>query len=255
MFLGIDVGFSKKRKTTGIAWIGSDGICHAVKCGSDAEDRLARVPQGFRPKIVAIDGPLVPDSGAPHESIVRTSEQILSRGIFQRRCKPGFSHFGTGLKLRQAAHATAQQIEHIVERLSGGAELPYPLAGLKIVEAFPNAFLGVLLDDETFNAPLHRRKKSDAFYEMACASGALERVAISGCGLSADASSRMKQETDHEKRAAYICLLTAILVERQAIQAIGCVDTGWIVLPHRDLCARWSQDALDRSLDRSPRDH
>lgn len=98
--------------------------------------------------VIAIDAPLVPASCSAITP--RCAEQLLSRGIFQKRCKPGASHIlGTGHLLREhgrrAAHA-------IAGAASGDTMPPFPtiFPGAGIVEAFPNAFLGVALADRIY---------------------------------------------------------------------------------------------------------
>ena len=102
--LGIDVGFSESRPTTGIAW-SVRGKIDAARTHTDWKRRELTLPKGAVFTVIAVDGPLI-SREAPAQ-IVRTCEQLLSRGVFQKRCKPGASHFGTGLRLREAAAEAA----------------------------------------------------------------------------------------------------------------------------------------------------
>lgn len=56
--LGIDVGFSKSRPTTGIAW-SDNGEFGAAKTHSDWERRRQHLPPATSFSIIAINGPLV----------------------------------------------------------------------------------------------------------------------------------------------------------------------------------------------------
>ena len=57
--MGIDVGFSKTRRTTGIACLDVDQP--SLKCARTAwQSREAQIPNGFQPSVIAIDGPLLP---------------------------------------------------------------------------------------------------------------------------------------------------------------------------------------------------
>jgi hypothetical protein len=57
--LGVDVGFSAKRPTTGIAALDGEKI-HLARAGTSWESRVSRIPDGFRPSVIAIDGALLP---------------------------------------------------------------------------------------------------------------------------------------------------------------------------------------------------
>jgi hypothetical protein len=78
--------------------------------------------------------------------------------------------------LRRAGATAAAQIAAVLGKtaLSSGPEV---LAGVPIVEAFPNAFLGVMLPAEIYAARKPApRKKSDWMYERALETGALHHV-------------------------------------------------------------------------------
>ena len=245
--LGVDVGFSKSRASTGIAWYAS-GRFEAAAVKSDKEARLACLPSRFYADVAALDGPLVPQRSGGSPDRLRYAERFLSRGTFQHRCKPGFSHFGTGLELRKASHIAAFQVRNVVKE-NGCLAMPFCAGTHSIVEAFPNAFLGVLLDDDVFakGPKLKRGKKFDWLYEHAIENRALYSVMthIGFCppGLLA----AVVREQHHEKRAAYVCLATAACVAADKFTSIGDKDGGWIVLPPRALWADWARNAFDKS--------
>ncbi|WP_245414318.1 hypothetical protein [Mycoplana dimorpha] len=67
--LGIDVGFSKYRPTTGIAWI-ANGTFGAAKTHTDWERRRKNLPPATMFSVIAIDGPLVPgNAGYPRPDV------------------------------------------------------------------------------------------------------------------------------------------------------------------------------------------
>lgn len=245
--LGVDVGFSKSRASTGIAWYAS-GRFEAAAVKSDKKARLSCLPSRFCADAAALDGPLVPQGSEGSSDSPRYAERLLSRGTFQHRCKPGFSHFGTGLELRKASHIAASQVRNVVKENSR-LSAPFCLGTRSIVEAFPNAFLGVLLDDDVYakSPKLKRGQKFDWLYESAIENRALERVMshVGFCppGLLA----AVQREQHHEKRAAYVCLITAACVAAKELTSIGDKDGGWIVLPPLALWADWSKNALDES--------
>ncbi|MGF0539890.1 DUF429 domain-containing protein [Agrobacterium sp. ES01] len=240
--LGIDVGFSQSRPTTGIAWT-ADGTFGVAKTHTDWERRRLHLPPSTNFSVIAIDGPLVPE-GSP-DLLVRTCEQLLARGTFQKRCKPGSSHFGTGLQLKRAAHETAKQVRHLT---SAPAFSNAVFLDAAIVEAFPNAFLGVLLSDQTFAADkIKRGKKFDWMYEHTVKAGKFgELLAFIGWDAP-DLLNLIEVERDHEKRAAYLCLLTAACATVDKAEVVGDVSTGWIWLPPAELWAPWARDALKRN--------
>jgi hypothetical protein len=138
--MGIDVGFSKTRQTTGIACLEGDHLSLG-RAGTAWESRKATIPHGFQPSVIAIDGPLLPQ-GAPHD-IRRHVESVSIRTPFHNRCRPGLSHHGVGLELRQASGDACTQFGRILAPPVLGNSGTVCRKG-PIVEAFPNAFLGVL---------------------------------------------------------------------------------------------------------------
>jgi hypothetical protein len=185
-------------------------------------------------------------------SLKRQCEALLSVGNFQRRCKPGFSHSGQGLALRHAACATAGEVSH----LAGGSVYVRPeqqvFSGADIVEAFPNAFLGVLLADDCFrHKPVRRSEKFDWLYDQACGQCVFEKL-LDHLNWSFECLlSTLKAEKDHEKRAALICLLTAACVAFGRAQPVGDSQGGYIWLPDKALWANWAIEAYHQALDRS----
>jgi hypothetical protein len=147
--LGIDVGFSKRRRTTGIAW-SVDGKVEAIKTYTDWERRRQQLPANQSFAVIAIDGPLLPDGA--ELTAERQCERVFTRGAFQKRCKPGLSHFGLGLHLRNAARETAEQFTDLATPLPLPQSGPHVIFGQPIIEAFPNAFIGVMLSEAKFTS-------------------------------------------------------------------------------------------------------
>jgi hypothetical protein len=57
--MGPDVGFSKTQRTMGIAFQEGDQLS-LERARTSWESREAKIPDGFQPSIIAIDGPLLP---------------------------------------------------------------------------------------------------------------------------------------------------------------------------------------------------
>ncbi len=169
--LGVNVGFSKTSRSTGLAWrVG--GELGACKVGSGWEARRAALPVGVTFDMAALDAPLVPPGpGVPR----RSCEAVFYRGAFWNRCRPGMSHFGHGLAFRQAGTLAAAQFREVVKDYRESAFMAIPNAAM--VEAFPSTFMGVLLPDEVIaRLPFKRSGKSDRLYEACLQTGAFERL-------------------------------------------------------------------------------
>ncbi|MCA1407445.1 DUF429 domain-containing protein [Ensifer sp. IC3342] len=240
--LGIDVGYSLSRPTTGIAWC-VDGNLGCARTHSDWDRRQRHIPESTTFSIIAIDGPLMPPN-AP-DGLDRSCERLFIRGAFHARCKPGLSHHGQGLALRKATAAVAVQVRHLAAApMIGKSVIP----GAAIIEAFPNAFLGVLLEDERFamsKAP--KRKKFDWLYDHAIESRVFDRLVRAIGWNNETLLQKVTTERDHEKRAAWICLLTAATAVAGKSEAVGDEAGGWIWLPPAELWAEWARQALARN--------
>jgi hypothetical protein len=240
--LGIDVGYSRSRPTTGIAWSLGDDF-DSAKTYTDWERRRWHIPPSTTFAVIAIDGPLTPP-GAP-DDLDRLCERLFIRGAFRTRCKPGLSQHGYGRNLRQAAAETAAQVSHLAAAtLIGQSVIP----GTAIIEAFPNAYLGVLLGDERFSMPkAAKRKKFDWLYDHAVESGVFESLLHFVGWNDERVLGKVTAERDHEKRAAWICLLTAACAAAGKSEVVGDEAGGWFWLPPAELWADWARQALAES--------
>ena len=246
--LGIDVGFSKTAKSTGMAVYDRGHLVTLTCIGSSPENRADVLQAGMRFDAIAIDGPIA----APADGLLtaRACELILSRGAFSRRCKPGLSHFGFGLPLRAAAMLIASEME-------ARAKLAEPQQRRAVIEAFPNAFLGVLMSDEDYEAlgPIKRGSKSDAYYAHLAATQRFDAIfdildwrdAALRTTLYDIASTPTR--TAHEHRAALVCLLTAACALSGSAEYVGDETGGFICLPPKELWTKWARDALPSAPD------
>jgi hypothetical protein len=117
--LGIDVGYSELRPTTCLClleWT-EDYVQLSLPCAvaTDIQARSKALESLFpRPRrlaAVALDGPLT--HGLRRISKYRLAEALLSRGVFQRRGKPGATNSPVGRQLH--LHAT-QLAELLLEQ-------------------------------------------------------------------------------------------------------------------------------------------
>jgi predicted nuclease with RNAse H fold len=240
--LGVDVGFSAKRLTTGIAVLDGDRI-RLTRAGSSWESRVSQLPDGFRPSIIAIDGPLLPQGA---DNLIRRScEAIFVRAPFHNRCKPGLSHWGFGSELRRASAEACLQFGRVLDpSLESHAHVDYRGP---IVEAFPNAFLAVLMPDaELLSAPkLKRGRRFDWLYEQTATTGRLESILAARLGLPHEVWHRVRTERNHELRAALICVLTAAFAAQGSAEVVGEPTGGWFWLPSRSLWQPWATEGIE----------
>jgi len=236
--LGVDVGFSAKRATTGIAWLDGDRLGVAT-ARTYKDDRRRKLPPDFHPSHIALDGPLPPLS---HGDARRLCEHALIHAPFHNRCKPGLSDFGSGLRLRRESWAA-------FEEFGGDLAASITREGL-VAEAFPNAFLGVMTPAEAYpRAPKGRRgKRFDWLYDEVAATGRLARELSDLLDLPVEVCIRLRRERNHEKRAALICLITAALAAQRIATTVGDEAGGWFWLPPRSLWQPWAVAGLDQVL-------
>jgi hypothetical protein len=120
--LGVDVGFAKSKKTTGLAWFANSTIETALT-GSSWSERSRSLPRGVRFAIAALDAPIVP---ADNCDAPRGCEHTFYGGAFWNRCRPGLSHHGRrGLALRDAGRQAAQQFAAVLEPVAAIRLLQY----------------------------------------------------------------------------------------------------------------------------------
>lgn len=245
--LGVDVGFSAKRKTTGIAILRGDQLATS-RTTRDSTERLAALPPGFRASVIALDGPLLPN--ATELRHLRLCETVFARSPFHKRCKPGFSHFGCGLELRKATQEAYTEFARTL--LPMNTETDSTCLKGPVVEAFPNAFLGVLVDDLDFRTipKLRRGHRFDWLYDRVAASGKLEEALSRLIPLPVTVWRQLREETDHELRAALICLLTAAIAAVGEATVVGEDFGGWFWLPPRAAWQPWALEGLNKATKR-----
>lgn len=284
-YLGIDVGYAADRPTTGLCLITVDQANFTWVCNNTGTDRDQRlnalrnlIPKGTILNGVGIDGPLVPGIG-PRLGLVkvnhyRAAESLLSRGYFQGLCKPGQTNSPRGQKL----HCHATELANLVLRLheEGCLELaeaihPDRIHQYLIIEAFPTAFLALLLSEQSFPTEEQMdRDKSDIYWEIAVRNPLLlalvghidpecfpnlmrtlaERLAtrrysylralIEHLAPGRYLTKSLEYIISHDHRAAFICALSAMCVSQRSYVAVGAPVSGDFILPPRKV---WGADA------------
>ena len=211
--LGIDVGWSPRKKTTCIcllAWDISTARLTFRLVGADGVERRTAVRDLAREcgelAAVAIDGPLT--SGLRSIRHYRSAEALLSRGTLQRRGKPGQTSSPTGLQLH--AHATSLA-QLVIEELSIAlSSHPQSIHERCVVEAFPNMFMAAIVPEGSLT--VLKRDASDRYWDtLVRDSDRLIRLIehlLPGRRLDYE----LRECIDHEHRAGVICALTALAV-------------------------------------------
>ncbi|HLJ74361.1 MAG TPA: hypothetical protein VKU62_07240 [Thermoanaerobaculia bacterium] len=240
--VGLDIGFSARKRTNAIAELRDEVLTLrrlSIEERNKALEHLTDVD------VLAIDAPIL-SSDAPQD-LVRRCERVFVSGLFSMRCKPGMSHIGgTGRLLREHGMASAQ----LGRRSTGRAiqlDLPRVIDGCNIVEAFPNAFLGVSVDasDCASRAGKRSRKKFDWLYDQWLTTGRFP-LAVQLAGLPTSISDACQAERHHEKRAALVCLMTAGFAMCGRYVAIGHRECGYFFLPPKSIWSDWAWHEVNR---------
>jgi predicted nuclease with RNAse H fold len=240
--VGIDIGFSQRRRSNGIAVLRDGKLVRAERLSVAERDEALRSLRNV--DVAAIDAPLLPLGTA--DTLHRHCEHVFSRGLFQKRCKPGMSHIrGTGQLLREHGRRAAEQL--IAAQCFNPSKRPLQRVrpGAAIVEAFPNAFLGVVVPDDDYvtATKIKRGGKFDWLYDR-WIDRDLFPLVVAAARLPVDIATRCETEKDHDIRAALICLLTAAFAADGTAVAIGQEIDGYFNLPPTSLWAEWAKNAL-----------
>jgi predicted RNase H-like nuclease len=249
--LGIDVGWSRRKPTSGLCLIEwTNGVisqrsCEAAFDEDDRREKLDGVTQRSKLLAVGIDGPL--SSGLAINHQYRSAEALLSRGRFQQRGKPG----PTNSKSGQSLHIEATRWARLVldtQDVSAGT-YPYKIHEKAIVEAFPNAFLAVLHPDEGFptTAEANRHWTDTLFPLVTEKLWKLIETLLPHRRL----SFHHGEIHGHEGIASFLCALTSLCTVSAKCIVVGDTTLGYIVLPPLELWGasagggtKWAEETL-----------
>jgi hypothetical protein len=247
--LGVDVGFAAKAKTTGLAWR-INGEVGYVRTGTAWMARKRSLPHDVVFSLAALDAPILPaQEGQPH----RSCESVFYGGAFWNRCRPGLSHYGRSSLLREAGADAASQFANVIS----GLKLKPDIAVRRecaIVEAFPNAFLGVLLPAGVYQHKVgdRREAKSDWLYRAVAEEDLLLKLLLEldwADGKTADLFVKQAgKDGHHDVRAALVCLLTAGFAASNKATVVGDKACGWFWLPPLGFWNEWAREALESQI-------
>lgn len=270
--LGIDVGYSNTRRSTGLCLLEvtpSTLRWYCLNTGTEEAQRLedirALVPRGTRLFGVGIDGPLTPGLRVvPH---YRSSDALLTRGVFARRGKPGATSAPSGQHLHLHATLLAEivlKLQHEAHFTLAPSTHPNPVHPSRILEVFPNAFLSVLLPDSAFDILRPKRNASDLFWEAAVPEarrpayvGPYLMRLIESLAPGRKLEAPLESVIDHDHRAALLCALAVLCADQDRYVLSGDPVDGDIILPphgfwgpaQNDASEPWAEAALRKSVE------
>ena len=270
--LGIDVGYSKNRRSTGLCLLEVSPTTLRWRCLNTGTNEALRlkdlrnlVPHGTHLLGVGIDGPLTPDLHIV--SHYRSSDALLTRGVFAKRGKPGATSAPSGQQL----HKHATKLAKLVLQLQDEGHLTLapsthcnPVHPSRILEVFPNAFLSVLLPDAAFHHIRPKRNASDLFWEAAVPEirrppyvGPFLMRLIESLVPGRRLGTPLESVTDHDHRAAILCALAVLCADQRRYILSGDPVDGDIILPPLELwgdgpegtSTPWAETALRKSVE------
>ena len=246
--LGIDVGWSTKKKSSAIcrlSWNAQEvewKICRfRATVDSDQKNTIRHVVANRELLAVAIDGPLRP--GFNEIGHYRSAERILSRGELPKQIgKPGQSSSPNGMNLNVQANKSANFVKNLCRIREANHHVR--IDKYAIAEAFPTTFLGVMLEAPVV---LHGSKqRSDRYFKHLADCQCLDRF-LEDMLNDRKLVHTPSGITNHDDRAAFVCALTALCIANEEFVAVGDKKDGWIILPPRRMFADWAWDAICES--------
>ena len=252
--IGIDVGWSKKRRSCGVALAntsltipGPTSRYGLIESGCLRLDTLLETIRGWRTRnpgalaraIVVIDGPLGP-AGRP--TLDRYVDKACAIGGFAGRCQPMPVSHPSSAQYLDATYAVLEALGMSHDVWAGG---PIPDEGPVVAETNPTVALALLTAQQPIaRLPSRRfaralpvngesrliRAKSDWYWEIGgdqVVSGHLTRDGL-------------LPEHDHERIAALTCLGIAAALQDKAALAIGDEHGIYAVFPTYDMS--WESD-------------
>jgi hypothetical protein len=234
---GVDIGWSEKRRSSAAAqlsWNNNKITWQVERFRATDTDRKTAFDRIFNQPLLAaaFDGPLT--TGLMPVTRYRFAERMLTAGFQPLIGKPGQANAPNGIKLND--HAIRCALALISMHKLAEARHVHFIHSLAVVEAFPTSFLGVLLQ-QPFGVRSRRKKHSDNFFEILADDGTLVRLLERL--LPKRSIADIRQITNHDDRAAFVCAVTALCLAANDYTAVGDHD-GWIILPPFSFIKQWA---------------
>lgn len=240
---GIDIGLTLVDPSSGVCRTGPSGdiVTHTYV---DRLSRLNALGKESRFAVLAIDAPVLREGELHYDP--RSCEKVFVWGEFQRRCKCGESWVrGTGQALRRGGVETVHSFADVVTSSQQGPLFPRIFGQRNIVEAFPNAFLGVSLPAQVFDVAPARGEKFDWLYDRWLAQAIPSQLQALLHWDRPQFWREVQTNGHHDERAALICALTGVCAARGSYVAVGEPVGGYFFLPPWSTWASWARGAVD----------
>ncbi len=251
--LGVDIGWSEQRASSAACLLVWDArhVGWEIRRFSARADHRARVLSGLlagrKVLLVALDGPLHPQLLPLSQH--REAERALTLGIGKLVGQPGSVVSPTGQKLHAMTQAVARDL--LARRVVQRPKRINTFCPLGLVEAFPSAFMGVMLP-QAFATP--RAQRSNLYFSALSGTDPFGLLALL-CRLLPERCVlgdvvRIKNRDD---RAAFVAALSALSVVAGQFSAVG-DRFGHIILPplaesaHMPGMQSWAQRQLWTAL-------
>jgi hypothetical protein len=242
--LGIDVGFSATRASSAVCRLDWDAvrITWAIRrfraVPAEQEAAVRAIAGDVWLAAAAFDGPL--RAGLEVIGRYRVAERMLTRRLQSKIGKPGQASAPVGKALNTAANHCAALVIKACQLAP--ATHAVRIDRKAIVEAFPSAFLGVMLRDPS-TVTAERGDRSDVFFQHLTDRGALQLL-LQHLLPDRNLKQSLNGVVNHDDRAALICALTALAIAADDYTAVGDND-GWIILPPRRFVRSWARSDLE----------
>ncbi|TNB48841.1 DUF429 domain-containing protein [Martelella lutilitoris] len=235
--IGIDIGWSETKRKSAICrldWTETE-VSWRIKrfraVEPERESTIADLLGKWEIAAAAFDGPLRP--GFDIIGRYRSAERMLTRRLQPHIGKPGQSSSPVGKLLNEHANICAElTMKH------GNIRAASHVAAIDqkaLVEAFPSAFMGLMISDPS-RLKTVRNRRSDIYYEELAQSGLL-RALLKHCLPERRMHEDLNRLENHDDRAALVCAVTALLIAAGSYSAVGDAANGWIILPPRQFIA------------------
>lgn len=181
----------------------------------------------------------------------RAADALLSRGVLQKRGKPGQTSSPVGQQLhRHATELAMLALDSVAVAYSNHWD---PIHAKCVVEAFPNMYLAALVHECDF--PPLARDASDRYWEILVERSDRLVALISHLLPGRQLITELNKVRNHEHRAGVVCALTALSVVMADYVSVGDTEDGHIILPPQTMwgsgtqeCGTWLEPVLRSNL-------
>jgi hypothetical protein len=243
---GIDVGYSKKRRSSAVCLMSWDDnkidwkIRRYRATDSERLETIHSILGNHSLRAVAFDGPL--RAGFNIIRAYRAAERILTKSFGSRIGKPGQSNSPVGIRLNEEANNCVRIVLTVADVAASASRIR--IDERCIVEAFPSSYLGMMIaNPESLSAI--RKNRSDRFFEALGGDGTLLGL-LSHLLPRRRIAKDFSEVTHHDDRASLVCAISALGLAVGKYCAVG-DENGWIILPPRAFIQPWAHELFRRN--------